>query len=118
MSLRARLLLITAVLLVAGIVVSDAVVTAALRRHLLDRVDRQVQQFSQVMLRVNPDVLDIAVSNRTRNLTAGLDLIDALAVAYLDAGGTVIRSAQSGAERLESIAGDGSRAAIAFLGGR
>jgi two-component system OmpR family sensor kinase len=98
MSLRARLLLITAVLLVAGIVVSDAVVTAALRRHLVDRVDRQVRQFSQVMSRIDPNVLDVAVNARTRDLTSGLDLISTLAVVYLDSGGAVERSAQSGAD--------------------
>ncbi|WP_328471064.1 HAMP domain-containing histidine kinase [Actinoplanes sp. NBC_00393] len=95
MSLRTRLLLITAVLLVAGIVVSDAVVTAALRRHLVDRVDRQVQQFSQVMARLDPNVLDVAMNAPIRNLASGLDLISVLAVAYLDADGTVLRAAQT-----------------------
>ncbi|MEU4425431.1 HAMP domain-containing sensor histidine kinase [Actinoplanes sp. NPDC024001] len=96
MSLRARLLLITAVLLVAGIVVSDAVVTAALRRHLVERVDRQLHQFAQVLSKIDPNLLDVAVNSRTRNLTSGLDLISTLAVTYRDAGGAVVRRAQSG----------------------
>ncbi|MFC7531611.1 ATP-binding protein [Actinoplanes sp. GCM10030250] len=95
-SLRARLLAITVVLLIAGIAVSDAVVTAALRRHLIDRVDRQLQPISQVMARIDPSVLDRATAASGQSLTSALDLISAIAVAYLDDGGTVVRTAHSG----------------------
>ncbi|MEV6851385.1 HAMP domain-containing sensor histidine kinase [Actinoplanes sp. NPDC051411] len=98
-SLRARLLLLTAVLLVAGIVVSDAVVTAALSGRLVARVDRQLQPIALAMSVLDPALLDQATDARTRNLTGALDLISELAVAYLGPDGKVVRSAAAGAGR-------------------
>jgi two-component system OmpR family sensor kinase len=94
-SLRARLLVTTVVLLVAGIAVSDAVVTAALRHHLVTRVDRQLQPLAQVMSRFEPVVLDRATAAAAPNLAGALDLISALTVAYLDADGNVAHTALS-----------------------
>ena len=96
-SLRARLLAITVVLLVAGIAVSDAVVTAALRRHLIERVDRQLQPISEVLARLDPSVLDRATGGGGQSLTGALDLISAISAAYLDADGTVVRTVKGGA---------------------
>ena len=97
MSLRHRLLLIAVVLLTVGLGVSDAVVTAALRRHLVDRVDHQLRPITLVLSRVDPSILDTADAVRPERLTASLDLISALSVAYLDARGTVVDTVHSGA---------------------
>jgi two-component system OmpR family sensor kinase len=85
MSIRARLLLITMALLVVGIVVSDAVVTAALHRRLIERVDRQLAPIAQVLVRLDPAVARQASAGPIRNL----DLINDLAIAYLRSDGTV-----------------------------
>ncbi|MFG1922621.1 ATP-binding protein [Cryptosporangium sp. NPDC048952] len=91
-SLRGRLLLISAMLLIAGLVVSDAVVTTALRGYLVDRVDHQLQPIALVMARIEPSLVPVerAVGSDS------LDLISALAVVYLDADGSVVRSASMG----------------------
>jgi len=95
-SLRARLLLITTVLLAVGIVVSDAVVSVALRGHLIARVDRQLQPIAVAMSRLDPALLDRSTGARTQALTGALDLISDLAVAYLGPDGDVVRSATAG----------------------
>jgi two-component system OmpR family sensor kinase len=95
-SLRARLLVLTAVLLMAGIVVSDAAVITALSDRLVARVDRQLQPIALAMSRLDPAPLDRATDARTQNLTGALDLISELAVAYLGPDGNVVRSAASG----------------------
>ena len=59
--MKARLLLITTALLVVGIVASDAIVLGALRRHLVERVDRQLTPLAQLMARVDPSALGPAL---------------------------------------------------------
>ncbi|GAA0252731.1 HAMP domain-containing sensor histidine kinase [Cryptosporangium japonicum] len=92
-SLRSRLLLTTVVLLVVGLLVSDAVVTSALRRHLVDRVDHQLVPITLVMSRLDPGAvrLDGGVP-----LARALDLINAVSVAYLDADGRVTHVESTG----------------------
>lgn len=82
-SLRARLLLITTVLVVR-IVVSDAVVSVALRGHLIDRVDRQLQPIALAMSRLDPALLDRSTDARPQTLTGVLDLISGLGLAIPD----------------------------------
>jgi two-component system OmpR family sensor kinase len=89
-SLRARLLVITVALLVSGIVVSDAVVTAALRRHLVTRLDRQLQPMAQVMARIDPSFLDRVATMRPQGL------VNEIEVAYLDGSGNVVSATEDG----------------------
>jgi two-component system OmpR family sensor kinase len=95
-SLRARLLAITLVLLAAGLGISSAVVVGTLRSHLVGRVDRQVESLARVLERLPPESLQPLTSEQgTRAmqvLTGGLDLVSDLHVAYLTAGGTVERT--------------------------
>jgi two-component system OmpR family sensor kinase len=90
LSLRARVLLIAMTLLVAGMVVSDAVVLVALRKPLVDRVDLQVTMAAGVLSQVPEPLL--------RNLTADApavpetDLTGTLYLAYVDAAGDTTMS--------------------------
>ncbi|GLY00255.1 HAMP domain-containing sensor histidine kinase [Actinoplanes sp. NBRC 101535] len=81
-TLRARLLAVMVVLLVAGIVISDLVVLAELRRHLVGRVDRQVIALGQIASLIDPAL----IRSRVYPAPAGLDLIDRLTVEYDDPG--------------------------------
>jgi two-component system OmpR family sensor kinase len=94
-SLRARLLLITMALLVAGIVVSDAVVLGVLRRHLVERVDLQLAPLAQLMARFDPSVLGPPGADATRRAGGELDLVTDLAITYFDAGGAVVSSVRT-----------------------
>ncbi|GAB2600552.1 two-component sensor histidine kinase [Paractinoplanes abujensis] len=97
MSLRVRLLLITAALLLAGLGLFGTVVAGRLSHYQVDRLDTQLRSLTQLLSRVpaaqpgpaaDPSLLDPA-----------LDLIGAPYLVYLDADGTVLRSAFS--SRLE-----------------
>jgi len=98
-SLRARLLLITALLLVAGIVVSDALAAAALRGRLVARIDRQLTPIATAMSRLDPAPIERATGARTADLTGALDLISELAVAFLGPDGTVERTVTTGDDK-------------------
>jgi two-component system OmpR family sensor kinase len=78
-------------LLIVGVVVSDAVVTSALHRRLIDQVDRQLAPLGQVVARLDPAVVQQVSSAPIRNL----DLINQLTVAYLRSDGTVEATAGS-----------------------
>ena len=96
LSLRARVLLIAMTLLVAGMVVSDAVVLVALRKPLVERVDLQVTMAAGVLSQVPEPLI--------RNLTAdapavpGTALTGTLYLAYLNADGETTLSLQGAAE--------------------
>ncbi|MGW5719936.1 sensor histidine kinase [Amycolatopsis sp. NPDC003865] len=90
LSLRARLLLLTAGLLLAGLTLVSALVAGRLERFQLDRLDGQLRSMTELISRaagpppagnpaVRPDLLDPA-----------LDLFGSPYVVYLDAGGAVV----------------------------
>lgn len=85
LSLRARVLLIAMTLLVAGMVVSDAVVLVALRKPLVERVDLQVTMAAGMLSQV-PEPL---IRNLTSDVPAMPDteFTSDLYLAYLDADG-------------------------------
>ncbi|MFC4852435.1 sensor histidine kinase [Actinophytocola glycyrrhizae] len=85
LSLRARVLLIAMTLLVAGMVVSDAVVLVALRKPLVDRVDLQVTLAARV-LSAMPEPLLRDLTSDARELPE-TELAGTLYLAYLDADG-------------------------------
>jgi two-component system OmpR family sensor kinase len=124
-SLRSRLVLITTVLLVAGIVASDAIVLGALRQHLVERVDRQLTPLAQLMARLDPSVLGPAGSDVTRREGGGLDLVTAMAIVYFDARGVPVSSVHtsaavpdiSGNIRSPFTAGDWRAVVVARPGG-
>ncbi|GAA2882758.1 two-component sensor histidine kinase [Actinoplanes cyaneus] len=95
-SLRVRLLVVALGLLTVGILISDVLVLRELRVHLVDRVDRQVSAFGQLMARLNPQLLSRSDAERGDQLLGGLDLIDDLAVTYLDESGRVAGAAEAG----------------------
>ncbi|GAA1021912.1 MULTISPECIES: sensor histidine kinase [Amycolatopsis] len=104
MSLRTRLLLITAGLLLAGLTLISAVVSDSLERYQLDRIDTQLRGFTELVARVPAGVLP-AGDPRTTSLDPALDLIGAPYVLYLDANGAVtggIHSSRLAAETLPS----------------
>jgi two-component system OmpR family sensor kinase len=89
LSLRARLLLLTAGLLLAGLTLGSAVVSDRLERFQLDRLDGQLRSLTELISlaagpppaenpAVRPDLIDPA-----------LDLFGTPYVVYLDAGGAV-----------------------------
>jgi two-component system OmpR family sensor kinase len=91
MSIRARLLVITMALLIAGVVVSDAVVTTALHQRLIDQVDRQLAPMTQLLARLDPRLAGTA----STGLTRAMNLVDEVAVGYVAADGTVQSTATS-----------------------
>ncbi len=104
MSLRTRLLLITAGLLLAGLTLISAVVSDRLERYQLDRIDTQLRGFTELIARVPSGVLP-AGDPRTSALDPALDLIGAPYVVYLGANGAVtggIHSSRLAAETLPS----------------
>lgn len=102
MSLRTRLLLITAGLLLAGLTLISAVVSDSLERYQLDRIDTQLRGFTELIARVPSGGLP-AGDPRTSVLDPALDLIGAPYVVYLGANGAVtggIHSSRLAAETL------------------
>jgi hypothetical protein len=55
LSLRARLLLLTAGLLLTGLAVSGTVVLDQLQRYQLSRTDTQLRSFATIMSQVTPE---------------------------------------------------------------
>jgi signal transduction histidine kinase len=99
LSLRARLLAITLALLAAGLVVSNVLVTGALRGHLVKRVDEQVAPLATAFSRLPPRLLtpgrDATFPSRLAGRT---DLLSDLYVAHLTRPGdtdSVLRSPES-----------------------
>jgi two-component system OmpR family sensor kinase len=103
-SLRARLLVITMALLVTGIAISDTVVTSALRDRLVSRVDSQLVPLAQVVSRIST-IGPIPVQGpAAQSVLSRLDLVNDVAVAYVDADGTVERTARTAAAGAEPAA--------------
>jgi two-component system OmpR family sensor kinase len=99
LSLRARLLAITLALLTAGLVVSNILVTGALRGHLVKRVDEQVTPLATAFSRLPPGLLSPDRDTTfPKGLTGRTDLLSDLYVAHLTQAGdtdSVLRSPES-----------------------
>jgi two-component system OmpR family sensor kinase len=99
LSLRARLLAITLALLAAGLVVSNVLVTGALRGHLVKRVDEQVTPLATAFSRLPARLLTPGRDTTfPRSLTGRADLLSDLYVAHLTRTGdtdSVLRSPES-----------------------
>ncbi|GIH75699.1 sensor histidine kinase [Planobispora longispora] len=91
LSLRGRLLSITTALLVAGLVVSSTVAIAALRSHLVSRVDGQVKPLATLLARVAPEAVPPASQESGRaalRMLPGMDVLDQVHIVYLAPDGT------------------------------
>ncbi|MEV8435745.1 HAMP domain-containing sensor histidine kinase [Actinosynnema sp. NPDC051121] len=140
-SLRARLLLLTAGLLLAGLGLVGAVVSDQLERYQLGRVDAQLRSFSEIVSRVSggpPDTVD--TTRHPELLDPALDLVGTPYLVYLDADGAVaggihssrldgaalpppdeLRAVPTGGDAVDLRAADGSgrwRAVARPAGGR
>ncbi|WP_196465991.1 cell wall metabolism sensor histidine kinase WalK [Planomonospora sp. ID91781] len=93
LSLRGRLLLITSVLLAAGLLVSGTVAVATLRAHLVGRVDEQLRPLSALLARLPAALVRRPLPGEgggdLRPLP-GVGLIERVHVAYLAPDGTVL----------------------------
>ncbi|MEU9886158.1 HAMP domain-containing sensor histidine kinase [Sphaerisporangium sp. NPDC051011] len=120
MSLRARLLLITCVLLAAGLVLSGSIVVGLLRASLVDRVDTQLRALGGIAAVLPPASAAPGTSDRLAGsaLTAKLDLINRLYLGSLTpegaAGSEVTIPAGAGGPVLPRL----GTAAVARLDGR
>ncbi|QYN33859.1 HAMP domain-containing histidine kinase [Pseudonocardia sp. DSM 110487] len=96
LSLRLRLLLLTAALLLVGLSVVSAVATDQLERYQLNRLDTQLRSFTTLLAQapaIGPD--DPGNTASLAVLDPGLDLIGTPYLVYLDAGGAVARGVHS-----------------------
>ncbi|WP_127502994.1 sensor histidine kinase [Actinoplanes solisilvae] len=96
MSLRVRLLLITAALLLAGLGLVGTVVSDRLEHYQVDRLDTQLRSLTSIISRLPPDgprPADAATSSGL--LDPALDLIGAPYVVYLDPDGSVVEGVLS-----------------------
>lgn len=82
-SLRARLLLITMVLLVTGLAVSNVLITRSLRGHLVSQVDDQTQRLAGVISHLPPRIVSGNESVLGRSIAARSNLISDLYIAEL-----------------------------------
>ncbi|PRY30529.1 HAMP domain-containing sensor histidine kinase [Pseudosporangium ferrugineum] len=104
LSLRVRLLLLTATLLLAGLALVTTVVTGQLERYQLDRVDTQLRSFTALLAQM-PATAPTApsapvVTASPAMIDPALDLIGAPYLVYLDGGGAVVRDVHtSGLDR-------------------
>ena len=91
LSLRARLLLLTAGLLLAGLGLVGVLVSDQLERYQLGRVDAQLRSFGEIVSRVpaTGPPGDVGTSRHPELLDPALDLVGAPYLVYLDAGGAV-----------------------------
>ncbi|TDD28706.1 HAMP domain-containing histidine kinase [Actinomadura sp. KC06] len=97
LSLRARLLLLTTGLLLAGLTLISAVLSDRLERYQIDRLDSQLRSLATIVTRVPasgpPDVEGAAA--RPDLLDPGLDLFSTAYLVYLDEDGAVAKSVHS-----------------------
>jgi two-component system OmpR family sensor kinase len=103
LSLRLRLLLLTAALLLVGLSLVSAVVSDQLQRYQLDRLDTQLRSFTTLLAQapvIGPDVPGDTAS--LAMFDPALDLIGTPYLVYLDAGGAVARGVHS--SRLDEAA--------------
>lgn len=93
-SLRVRLLLITAGLLLAGLSLISALLSEHLERYQLDRIDGQLQSFTDLVSRASPRVpLELDAAGEL--FGPALDLLGAPYLVYLDAEGQVDQDLRS-----------------------
>ncbi|NRQ38976.1 HAMP domain-containing histidine kinase, partial [Nonomuraea sp. NN258] len=97
LSLRARLLLLTAGLLLAGLSLNGAVVADHLERHQLGRVDGQLRSLTALLARVPPGGPSAIEDTTARPdlLETGLGVFGSPYLVYLDASGVVTASVHS-----------------------
>lgn len=101
-SLRARLLLLTAGLLLAGLAVSGTVVLDQLERYQLARIDRQLRSFATIMSRVTPARPSADATARPDLLDPALDLLGAPYLVFLGPDGDVVNGILS--SRVSTVA--------------
>ncbi|WP_068929273.1 sensor histidine kinase [Planobispora rosea] len=123
LSLRGRLLLITTALLVAGLVVSSTVAIAALRSHLVSRVDGQLKPLAALLARVAPEAVPPTSQESGRaalRMLPGMDILDQVHIVYLAPDGTsqyqtsLVARGQGQGPRLPAL----DAGVVARLGGR
>ncbi|MEU4192152.1 HAMP domain-containing sensor histidine kinase [Kribbella sp. NPDC026611] len=121
MSLRARLLLLTTALLLAGLSLISAVVSNQLEGYQLSRLDSQLRSFTEIISGVAPAGPDKKAPAQPQLLDPALDLIGTPYLAYLDANGKIIGTLQSSrvdaatfptADSLRTLPRDGSAAVL------
>ena len=97
MSLRVRLLLLTAALLLAGLGLVGTVVSDRLERYQVDRLDSQLRSLTELISRlpVSGPRDPGTASARPHLLDPALDLIGAPYLVYLDANGAVAENVLS-----------------------
>ncbi|SDF40703.1 two-component system, OmpR family, sensor kinase [Lentzea fradiae] len=98
LSLRTRLLLLTATLLLAGLGLAGAVVSDQLERYQLGRIDAQLRSLGEILSRM-PANGPLAVGDtapRLDLLDPALSVIGAPYLAYLDTNGELVRGLHSG----------------------
>ncbi|HEY3562480.1 MAG TPA: HAMP domain-containing sensor histidine kinase [Kribbella sp.] len=106
LSLRARLLLLTTGLLLAGLTLISAVVSHQLERYQLDRLDSQLRSFTEIVANVAPTGPASTQPARPGLLDPALDLVGAPYLAYLDAQGTVVGTLRSSRVAVTSFPSD------------
>ncbi|MDX2971209.1 sensor histidine kinase [Kribbella solani] len=126
LSLRARLLLLTTGLLLAGLSLVAAVVSHQLERYQLNRLDSQLRSFTEIIAQVSPGGPQPNQPARPQLIDPALDLIGAPYLAYLDANGSIIgmlRSSRVAAAsfptdaELRKVPTDGSAVALPAANG-
>ncbi|MDX3002012.1 HAMP domain-containing sensor histidine kinase [Kribbella solani] len=126
LSLRARLLLLTTGLLLAGLSLISAVVSHQLERYQLNRLDSQLRSFTEIIAQVSPGGPQPNQPERPQLIDPALDLIGAPYLAYLDANGSIIgmlRSSRVAAAsfptdaELRKVPTDGSAVALPAANG-
>lgn len=90
LSLRARLLLLTAGLLLAGLSILGALVSDRLERYQLDRLDGQLRSMTELISRASGPPPAANPAARPDLVDPALDLLGTPYVVYLDAGGAVV----------------------------
>jgi len=93
-SLRARLLLLTTALLLAGLSLISAVVSDQLERYQLDRLDSQLRSFTEIIARVSTTGPSRSTPAQPL-LDPALELIGTPYLTYLDRDGNVVGSIHS-----------------------
>jgi two-component system, OmpR family, sensor kinase len=97
-SLRARLLVLTSALLLAGLALMSLLVADRMERYQLERIDGQLRSFTAIVSEA-PAAPPVDQGAETGLLDAALDLVGAPYLVYLDANGAVLREIRS--SRLE-----------------
>ena len=103
LSLRMRLLLLTAALLLTGLSLVSAVVTDQLQRYQLNRLDTQLRSFTTLLAQapvLGPDVPDTA---SLAMFDPALDLIGTPYLAFLDASGAVLAETKIAEPRADGM---------------